>query len=75
VTDQLALQVDVECVVEVVERRGGEERTVAVGPLPEPQAHALVTLLLNRAELPPGPGPWRLAMAGGTRTVTLRAAS
>lgn len=73
-TDQLALQVDVECVVEVIERRGAEERAVELGPLPEPQAHALVALLLNRDAIPPGPGPWRLAMAGGTRTVALRAA-
>jgi hypothetical protein len=75
VSDQLALQVDVECVVEVLERRGSDERRVQLGPLPEPQAHALVALLLNRVEPPDEPGPWRLAMAGGTRTVMLRDAA
>lgn len=71
---QLALDVDLPCLVDVDERRDGEERTVTLGPLAEPQAQALVALLLNRADVPAEPGPWRLAMAGGTRTVTLRAA-
>ena len=48
--DQLALEVDPACAVRVVERRGGEERTLRVGPLGEPEARALATLLLNRLE-------------------------
>ena len=69
---QLALQVDPDCEVEVVERRGPEERTVLLGPLPEPQARELAALLLNRPEPPAEPGPWRLAIAGGVRVVELR---
>jgi hypothetical protein len=71
VTDQLALQVDPHVSVRVVERRGAEERALRVGPLPEPDARALAAFLLNRRELPPVDGPWRLAVAGGVRTVTL----
>ena len=63
--DQLALEVDPACAVRIVERRGGEERTLRVGPLAEPDARALATLLLNRTEEPPADGPWRCAVAGG----------
>jgi hypothetical protein len=69
--DQLALEVDPACAVRVVERRGGEERTLRVGPLGEPEARALATLLLNRLEEPPADGPWRCAVAGGVRVVSL----
>jgi hypothetical protein len=69
--DQLALEVDRACVIRVVERRGGEERTLRVGPLAEPDARALATLLLNRTEAPPADGPWRCAVAGGVRVVSL----
>jgi hypothetical protein len=69
---QLALQVDPDCEVEVVERRGEACRTVVLGPLPEPQARELVALLLNREDAPDAFGPWRLAIAGGMRTVALR---
>jgi hypothetical protein len=69
--DQLALEVDRACVIRVVERRGGEERTLRVGPLAEPDARALATLLLNRNEAPPADGPWRCAVAGGVRVVSL----
>jgi hypothetical protein len=69
--DQLALEVDPACAVRVVERRGGEERTLRVGPLAEPEARALATLLLNRNEEPPADGPWRCAVAGGVRIVSL----
>jgi hypothetical protein len=58
--------------IAVVERREGEERSMRVGPLPEPQARALAALLLNRRDDPPADGPWRLAVAGGVRTVSLQ---
>jgi hypothetical protein len=70
-SDQLALEVDRACAVLVVERRGGEERTPRVGPLAEPDRRALATLLLNRNEEPPADGPWRCAVAGGVRVVSL----
>jgi hypothetical protein len=69
--DQLALTVDPTCSVRVVERRGGEERALRVGPLAEPQARALAALLLNRSDDPPADGPWRCAVAGGVRVVSL----
>ena len=69
--DQLALEVDPACAVRIVERRGGEERTLRVGPLAEPEARALATLLLNRNEEPPADGHWRCAVAGGVRVVSL----
>ena len=46
--DQLALEVDPTCAVQIVERSGGEQRTLRVGPLAEPEARALATFLLNR---------------------------
>ena len=70
-SDQLALEVDRACAVLVVERRGGEERTLRVGPLPEPDARALAAFLLNRTDAPPADGPWRAAVAGGVRMVSL----
>jgi hypothetical protein len=70
-TDQLALVVDPSCAVLVVERRGGEERTLRVGPLAEPDARALAAFLLNRTDEPPADGPWRCAVAGGVRVVSL----
>ena len=69
--DQLALEVDAACVVRIVERRGSDERKLRVGPLAEPEARALATLLLNRNEEPPADGPWRCAVAGGVRVVSL----
>jgi hypothetical protein len=69
VTDQLALSVDPSVSITIVERRDGEERALRVGPLPEPQARALAAFLLNRRDEPPADGPWRLAVAGGVRTV------
>jgi hypothetical protein len=71
VTDQLALDVDPTVTITVVERRDGEERELRVGPLPEPDARALAAFLLNRRDAPPADGPWRLAIAGGVRTVRL----
>ena len=69
--DQLALTVDPACAVRVVERRGEDERTLRVGPLAEPEARALAALLLNRTDDPPADGPWRCAVAGGVRVVSL----
>ena len=69
--DQLALEVDPACVLHIVERRGGEERAMRVGPLAEPEARALAGFLLNRTEEPPADGPRRFAVAGGVRTVSL----
>ena len=70
-SDQLALEVDRACAVLVVERRGGAARTLRIGTLAEPDARALATLLLNRNEEPPADGPWRCAVAGGVRVVSL----
>jgi hypothetical protein len=69
VTDQLAMEVDPAVTITVVERRGGDERELRIGPLPEPEARALAAFLLNRRDDPPADGPWRLAVAGGVRTV------
>jgi hypothetical protein len=69
--DQLVFEVDPACSVRIVERRGGAERTLHVGPLPEPQARALAAMLLNRNDEPPADGPWRCAVAGGVRVVSL----
>jgi hypothetical protein len=69
--DQLALTVDPSCVVRIVERRGEQERSLRVGPLAEPDARALAAFLLNRTDAPPADGPWRAAVAGGVRTVSL----
>ena len=69
--DQLALEVDPACAVRIVERRGGEERVLRIGPLAEPEARALATLLLNRTVEPDADGPWRCAVAGGVRVVSL----
>ena len=68
--DQLALEVDPACALHIVERRGGEERALRVGPLAEPEARALA-LPAHRTEEPPADGPWRCAVAGGVRTVSL----
>jgi hypothetical protein len=72
VADQLALTVDPACAVRIVERRGDEERVLRIGPLAEPDARALAAFLLNRRDVPASAnGPWRLAVAGGVRTVLL----
>jgi hypothetical protein len=42
-----------------------------VGPLAEPDARALAAFLLNRTDDPPADGPWRCAVAGGVRVVSL----
>jgi hypothetical protein len=70
--DQLALDVDPTVTITVSERRDGDERTLRIGPLAEPDARALAAFLLNRRDVPPtAHGPWRLAVAGGVRTVLL----
>jgi hypothetical protein len=55
----------------ITESRGIEQRVLRVGPLPEPQARSLAGFLLNREGAPDGEGPWRCAVAGGTRTIAL----
>jgi hypothetical protein len=70
--DQLALEVDPSMTVAISERRDGDERVLRIGPLPEPDARALAAFLLNRRAVPAAAlGPWRLAVAGGVRTVLL----
>jgi hypothetical protein len=69
--DQLAFDVDPSMTVAISERRDGDERTLRIGPLPEPDARALAAFLLNRRDVPAADGPWRLAVAGGVRTVRL----
>jgi hypothetical protein len=67
---QMAMAVDATFLVTIEERRqGGGELTV--GPLEEETARALTALLLGRLDPPHGPGPWRCAVAGGSRTVTM----
>ncbi len=69
---QLALPVEAPVCVTVVEERAADRRELRVGPLGEGDARLLATLLLGRAELPAGEdGPWRGAVAGGSRTVRL----
>jgi hypothetical protein len=69
---QMALEVDPAKTVVITEVRGPGQRELRVGPIPEPQARALVGFLLNRpSEVEDGDGPWRLAVAGGARTVHL----
>jgi hypothetical protein len=46
--DQLAFEVDPACALRIVERRGGEERTLRVGPLGEPEARHGGPLMLLR---------------------------
>ncbi|MGZ4268618.1 MAG: hypothetical protein ACXVFN_02580 [Solirubrobacteraceae bacterium] len=70
-SDQLALDVDPTVLVTVSERRGEDERRLRIGPLGEPEARELATLLLNRGDTPPADGPWRVAIAGGVRVVSL----
>ncbi len=69
--DQLALAVDPQLLVLVHERRGEDTRELQVGPVPEGQARGLAALLLSLTVEPDGPGPWRCAVAGGSRTVRL----
>jgi hypothetical protein len=70
--DQLAFDVDPSVTITISERRDGDERTLRIGPLPEPDARALAAFLLNRRDVPASAhGPWRLAVAGGVRTVLL----
>jgi hypothetical protein len=69
--DQLALAVDPPVFVFVEEARNGERRSSRFGPLPEPQARELISFLLHRAEPVDGAGPWRSAVAGGSRSVSV----
>ena len=69
-SDQLALEVDGAWAVFTSSGAAGE-RSLRVGPLGEPDARELATLLLNRSEEPADDGPWRCAVAGGARVVSL----
>ncbi len=71
IADQLRFDVDPTVLVTITERRGENERSVRIGPLGEPEARELATLLLNRGDAPPAEGPWRVAVAGGVRVVAL----
>jgi hypothetical protein len=68
---QLALTVEAAVCVTLVEERGGERRELRVGPLGEGDARLLGALLLGRVDLTADDGPWRGAVAGGSRTVRL----
>ncbi len=69
---QLALTVDTVVHVTVLEQRAATARDLRVGPMGEPDARLLAALLLARDDVPAGhDGPWRAAVAGGTRTVRL----
>jgi hypothetical protein len=64
--------------VEVADRftpglSGRSDRDYRSPPQSRDAALALVTLLLDAATTPPGDGPWQRALAGGRRTVSLRA--
>lgn len=67
---QLAMAVDAGFLVSIQEHRAAGT-SLTLGPLPEHTARTLAQLLLNRLEPPVGPGPWRCAIAGGSRSVTL----
>lgn len=69
---QLRLDVDRPVCLTVVEERGTDLRELRVGPLGEADARVLAALLLGRAAVPADDGgPWRGAVAGGSRTVAL----
>lgn len=71
---QLALTVDRPVHLTVVEERGTDVRELRVGPFGEADARVLAALLLGRATVPATEtGPWRGAVAGGSRTVCLEA--
>jgi hypothetical protein len=69
---QLALTIEDAVYVTVVEQRGANRRDLRVGPVAEGDARLLAALLLGRADVPAAEdGPWRGAVAGGTRMVHL----
>jgi hypothetical protein len=71
VDSQLALDVEPRAVLEVRQQRAGEVTELRLGPLPEPTLRSLAGLLLNRSEPPEDGGPWRCAVAGGSRELRL----
>lgn len=72
---QLRLAVDRPVSLTVVEHRGGEVRELRVGPIGEADARLLAALLLGRSAVSEDDGgPWRGAVAGGSRTVALEQA-
>lgn len=70
-SDQLRFDVDPSVLIDISERRGDEDRSLRLGPLGEPEARELASFLLNRTDAPPADGPWRVAIAGGVRVVSL----
>ncbi len=69
---QLAMSLDAPVSVVIVEQRGADARDLRVGPMGEGDARLLAALLLGRIDVPTaGDGPWRGAIAGGSRTVRL----
>ena len=57
--------------LEVRQSREGDLTELRLGPLPEPTLRTLAGLLLNRKAPPEDGGPWRCAVAGGSRELTL----
>jgi hypothetical protein len=68
---QLALDVEPYALLEVRQSREGDLTELRLGPLPEPTLRTLAGLLLNRKGPPEDAGPWRCAVAGGSRELTL----
>jgi hypothetical protein len=68
---QLALDVEPYALLEVRQSREGDLTELRLGPLPEPTLRTLAGLLLNRKGPPEDGGPWRCAVAGGSRELTL----
>jgi len=78
-TDQLALSLGPLFVVSVSDRfspglTGRTDRAYESPPQSRDDAVALAALLLDAGDPLAGDGPWHRALAGGRRTVALRAA-
>jgi hypothetical protein len=77
-SDQLSLTLGPTYAVEVEDRfspglTGRSDRDYVSPPQPRDAALTLAALLLDAGSQPDGDGPWRRAIAGGRRTVRLRA--
>jgi hypothetical protein len=76
--DQLSLTLGPTYAVEVTDRftpglTSREDRTYVSPPQTLDAARTLAALLLDAGADPDGEGPWQRALAGGRRTVRLRA--
>jgi hypothetical protein len=76
--DQLSLTLGPTYAVEVTDRftpglTGRADRTYVSPPQTREAAVTLAALLLDAGADPDGDGPWQRALAGGRRTVRLRA--